>query len=153
MPPKKEYLLSAPLTQQQKSLYDTILNRQLREYLINLKGGGGDGDDEEEEAPESAESEEEDEDEPMTTTSSSPSKAKRAAAEKMGTRKQSRKDYTEMTDAAFTRHVESGAYREEQLDKQNVQDPRSAVEIGKAYAKKAASESSRGIAPGLVNRR
>ena len=37
LPPKKEYLLSAPLTHQQKDLYDAVVNRQLRSYLIEQK--------------------------------------------------------------------------------------------------------------------
>lgn len=37
LPAKKEYLLSAPLTLQQKNLYDAVVNRQLRSYLVNQK--------------------------------------------------------------------------------------------------------------------
>jgi ATP-dependent DNA helicase len=37
LPKKKEYLLYAPLTMTQKNLYDTILKRNLREYLIKHK--------------------------------------------------------------------------------------------------------------------
>lgn len=37
LPKKKEYLLYAPLTRAQKNLYDAILNRDIREYLINRK--------------------------------------------------------------------------------------------------------------------
>ncbi|KAI9031640.1 SNF2 family N-terminal domain-containing protein [Phycomyces nitens] len=37
LPKKKEYLLYAPLTQPQKDLYDAILKRDLREYLIKRK--------------------------------------------------------------------------------------------------------------------
>lgn len=37
LPRKKEYLLYAPLTRAQKNLYDAILNRDIREYLINRK--------------------------------------------------------------------------------------------------------------------
>lgn len=39
LPPKKEYLLYAPLTAQQKELYDVIIRRDLRRYLIDLKTG------------------------------------------------------------------------------------------------------------------
>lgn len=39
LPPKKEYLLYAPLTQPQKDLYQAIVNRDIRRYLINLKTG------------------------------------------------------------------------------------------------------------------
>ncbi|KAI8973716.1 SNF2 family N-terminal domain-containing protein [Mycotypha africana] len=37
LPKKKEYLLYAPLTQPQKDLYDAIINRDLRDYLIKRK--------------------------------------------------------------------------------------------------------------------
>lgn len=37
LPPKKEYLLSAPLTEQQKKLYDAVIKRQIREFLLSRK--------------------------------------------------------------------------------------------------------------------
>lgn len=37
LPPKKEYLLSAPLTIQQKKLYDAVIKRQIREFLLSRK--------------------------------------------------------------------------------------------------------------------
>ncbi|KAI9279980.1 SNF2 family N-terminal domain-containing protein [Sporodiniella umbellata] len=37
LPKKKEYLLYAPLTQNQKNLYDAIIKRDLRDYLIKRK--------------------------------------------------------------------------------------------------------------------
>lgn len=37
LPKKKEYLLYAPLTQPQKDLYDAIIKRDLRDYLIKKK--------------------------------------------------------------------------------------------------------------------
>lgn len=37
LPPKKEYLLSAPLTQEQKKLYDAVLKRQIRDFLLAKK--------------------------------------------------------------------------------------------------------------------
>lgn len=39
LPPKKEYLLSAPLTEQQKKLYDAVIKRQIREFLLARKDG------------------------------------------------------------------------------------------------------------------
>lgn len=39
LPKKKEYLLSCPLTVAQKSLYDAILKRDVRDYLIKRKAG------------------------------------------------------------------------------------------------------------------
>ncbi|BEI90220.1 uncharacterized protein CcaverHIS019_0302900 [Cutaneotrichosporon cavernicola] len=39
LPPKKEYLLYAPLTQQQKDFYHAILTRNHRQYLINAIAG------------------------------------------------------------------------------------------------------------------
>lgn len=37
LPPKKEYLLSAPLTAEQKRLYDAVLKRQIRDFLLAKK--------------------------------------------------------------------------------------------------------------------
>lgn len=37
LPPKKEYLLSAPLTNEQKRLYDAVLKRQIRDFLLAKK--------------------------------------------------------------------------------------------------------------------
>ena len=37
LPAKKEYLLSAPLTVQQKKLYDAVLQRQIRDFLLARK--------------------------------------------------------------------------------------------------------------------
>jgi ATP-dependent DNA helicase len=37
LPPKKEYLLSAPVTLQQKKLYDAVIKRQIRDFLLSKK--------------------------------------------------------------------------------------------------------------------
>ncbi|RXK37295.1 helicase [Tremella mesenterica] len=37
LPPKKEYLLYAPLTLQQKEIYQAIVNRQIRQFLVDKK--------------------------------------------------------------------------------------------------------------------
>lgn len=39
LPKKKEYLLYAPLTRQQKELYDAIVARNIRPFLIAKKLG------------------------------------------------------------------------------------------------------------------
>lgn len=41
LPPKKEYLLYAPLTAQQKDMYQAIANRRIRQYLVDVKSGTG----------------------------------------------------------------------------------------------------------------
>ncbi|EFP90631.2 uncharacterized protein PGTG_16657 [Puccinia graminis f. sp. tritici CRL 75-36-700-3] len=41
LPKKKEYLLTAPLTAQQKELYDAVINRDLRTYLVHQKTQAG----------------------------------------------------------------------------------------------------------------
>ncbi|PLW09074.1 hypothetical protein PCANC_23943 [Puccinia coronata f. sp. avenae] len=41
LPKKKEYLLTAPLTSQQKELYDAVINRDLRRFLVNQKTQAG----------------------------------------------------------------------------------------------------------------
>lgn len=37
LPPKKEYVLYAPLTEQQKAVYEAVVNGSLRKFLINSK--------------------------------------------------------------------------------------------------------------------
>jgi ATP-dependent DNA helicase len=39
LPPKKEYLLYAPLTQQQNDIYKAIVNQEIRDYLVAKKVG------------------------------------------------------------------------------------------------------------------
>lgn len=39
LPPKKEYLLYAPLTQQQKDIYQAIVSRNIRQYLVDKRSG------------------------------------------------------------------------------------------------------------------
>ncbi|KAL1409604.1 putative ATPase [Vanrija albida] len=55
LPPKKEYLLYAPLTAPQKNMYQAIVGGDIRDYLIKKKSGGAisgvvDADEEESEA-------------------------------------------------------------------------------------------------------
>ena len=40
LPPKKEYVLYAPLSQRQREVYNAVLTGVLRNYLINGKQGG-----------------------------------------------------------------------------------------------------------------
>ncbi|KAK4515509.1 uncharacterized protein ATC70_010459 [Mucor velutinosus] len=55
LPKKKEYLLYAPLTQPQKDLYDAIIKRDVRDYLIKKKiADPEDEDDDDDEAAESS---------------------------------------------------------------------------------------------------
>jgi len=44
LPPKKEYLLSAPLTAQQKDLYDAVVNKTIRSFLMDKKMAGDEDD-------------------------------------------------------------------------------------------------------------
>lgn len=39
LPPKKEYLLYAPLTQQQKDIYQAIVSGSIRQYLVDKRSG------------------------------------------------------------------------------------------------------------------
>lgn len=43
LPPKKEYVLYAPLTEQQKSVYEAVVNGNLRRFLIDGKQTQVDG--------------------------------------------------------------------------------------------------------------
>lgn len=114
LPPKKEYLLYAPLTQQQKDIYQAILSRSIRQYLIDKKGGK---ENDEEEAP------------------SAPAEDEHGRS----IRKKDRVSYKiEENDSKYIRDLERGAAIQEP---NGVHSDKSAAEIGKEWAVKAASES------------
>lgn len=85
LPPKKEYLLSAPLTVQQKSLYDAVLKRQIRDFLLAKKELIPDTElpnfttDEE---PDTATASDEDDDDEVTKAAKKATKSQKAAAGK-----------------------------------------------------------------------
>lgn len=111
LPPKKEYLLYAPLTQQQKDIYQAIVSRQIRQYLVDKKSNQG------EEVKPEPEIEEPD-------------------VEGRRSRKQQRVNYKiEENDSKFIRDLENG----ENLDEPNGVKEKSAAEIGKEWAMKQAS--------------
>ena len=52
LPPKKEYVLYAPLTEKQKSVYEAVFNGGLRQFLINARQQAHDYQEEQEEQEE-----------------------------------------------------------------------------------------------------
>jgi len=117
LPPKKEYLLYAPLTQQQKDIYQAIVSRQIRQYLVDKKSHQGEGEEEEEEEvkPETVEPEHD---------------GRRS-------RKQQRVNYKiEENDSKYIRDLENG----DEPDEPNGVKEKSAAEVGKEWAMKQASE-------------
>ena len=115
LPPKKEYLLYAPLTKAQKDIYQAIVSRQIRQFLVNKKSGAHD----EEPVPEL-----EQEQEPELE-------------EGRKVRKKERIDYRiEENDSKYIRDLENGVARNEPSGVVE----KSAAEVGKEWARKQASE-------------
>ncbi|ORY32001.1 SNF2 family N-terminal domain-domain-containing protein [Naematelia encephala] len=112
LPPKKEYLLYAPLTQQQKDIYQAIVSRQIRQYLVDKKSGTS-----QEAVPEVKEE---------TILDETPGKK---------TRKQARKSYKiEENDSRYLRELEL------RRDEPAVVKEKSAAEIGREWAHKQATK-------------
>ena len=108
LPPKKEYLLYAPLTQQQKDIYQAIVAGQIRQYLVNKKAK--DTNDAEEEVAEL--------EKPVVT----------------GKRKTERVNYKiEENDSKYIRDLERGTVNEPNGVKE-----KPAAEVGKEWAMKQA---------------
>jgi ATP-dependent DNA helicase len=116
LPPKKEYLLYAPLTQQQKDIYQAIVSRTIRQYLVDKKTGAEDKPDEE-----------------VTEKETKP-------VVPMGRngRKRAKVNYhIEENDSKYIRDLENGKVHEPTGVKE-----KSAAEVGKEWALKQASEYS-----------
>ncbi|WVF66274.1 hypothetical protein IAT40_001014 [Kwoniella sp. CBS 6097] len=121
LPPKKEYLLYAPLTQQQKDIYQAIASRQIREYLIDKKSGGKDDDVPELEAEPTIE----------------PTETEQATGARV-TRKKERVNYKiEENDSKFIRDLENGVKRNEPS---GVKKEKTAAEIGQDWQLKQATK-------------
>ncbi|WRT63465.1 uncharacterized protein IL334_000370 [Kwoniella shivajii] len=118
LPPKKEYLLYAPLTQQQKDIYQAIASGSIRQFLIDKKSGGNDEAVPEEEEVAEAESSE------LSTGRAS--------------RKKDRVNYKiEENDSKFIRDLENGVKVEEPSGVKE----KSAAEIGRDWAMQQARKS------------
>ena len=116
LPPKKEYLLYAPLTQQQKDIYQAIISGQIRQFLVDKKSG--------------QEVEPEPEPEPVDEETDT----------RRG-RKKSKVNYKiEENDSKYIRDLENGKYKHE-----SVEPAKSATEIGREWALKQASEFDESI--------
>nr|XP_019014337.1 helicase [Kwoniella pini CBS 10737]OCF53118.1 helicase [Kwoniella pini CBS 10737] len=117
LPPKKEYLLYAPLTQQQKDIYQAIASRSIRQFLIDKKSGGNADEPAQDEEPPIAEEE---------------NSAVRAS------RKKDRVNYKiEENDSKFIRDLENGV----KVDEPSGVKEKSAAEIGKEWALSQATKS------------
>jgi ATP-dependent DNA helicase len=128
LPPKKEYLLYAPLTQQQKDIYQAIVSGQIRNYLVDMKTGH---DNKEEEERIKKEKEEEEE---------RRKKAKDEDVDENGRalRKKKRVSYRiEENDSKYIRDLERGVRSDEPT---GVHEEKSAAEVGREWALKQASE-------------
>lgn len=100
LPPKKEYLLSAPLTVQQKKLYDAVIKRQIREFLLSRKDllpEGSNG-----KVPFSSDDETE-----TTKTPKKGGKKSKASPAKKGTK---RKSMTETPEGRSSKRVRPSSY-------------------------------------------
>lgn len=113
LPPKKEYLLYAPLTQQQKDIYQAILSGTIRQYLVDKRSGK---DEEGEKAVEEV-----------------------VNGESRSKRNLDRIDYKiEENDSKYVRDLEKGVAKREA---NGVKAKQSAAQIGQEWALKQASKS------------
>jgi ATP-dependent DNA helicase len=120
LPPKKEYLLHAPITAKQKVLYEAVLERNIRSFLIQQKSGATDDDPSHDEAK-AVEEEEEQLDE--------------NGLPKRITRGGKRRNYgIEDDDDKYFDDLEDSIG-------QPVDEGQNAVDIGKEYKLKAASKT------------
>ena len=119
LPPKKEYLLYAPLTQKQKDIYQAIVSGQIRDYLVTEKQKQHGGDERE----------------------PTPELEHESEVDLNGGRRirnGKKVDYRiEESDSKYIRDLERGVQKEEP----NGVKEKSAAEIGREWAKKQASES------------
>ena len=114
LPPKKEYLLYAPLTQQQKDIYQAIVSRQIRHYLVEKRSGR--------------------EEEPI------PELEQKSEVEETGdgrkVRKKTKVNYKiEENDSKYVRDLENGVVKDEPSGVVE----KSAADVGKEWALKQAS--------------
>ena len=115
LPPKKEYLLYAPLTQQQKDIYQAIVSRQIRQYLVDKKSGR--------------------EEEPIPEPDQKPEVLDETDVRQ--SRKKARVNYKiEENDTKYIRDLEDGVA----VDEPSGVVEKSAAEIGKDWAVKQASK-------------
>lgn len=120
LPPKKEYLLYAPLTQQQKDIYQAIVSGQIRQFLVDKRSST-----EHEEKPELPELEQ-----PAILEDDAPRRS----------RKKARVNYKiEENDNKYIKALENGTLKDEPS---GVEPERSAAEIGKEWQLKQASKSA-----------
>jgi len=126
LPPKKEYLLYAPLTQQQNDIYKAIVNHEIRDYLVAKKIAEGSGATTPEETNDSSADTSETE-----ADGSAPRSSRRLA-------KRARFDYSRDTnDKDFLEGIESG-----DASKLNMTAPKvekTARQLGQEWAVKEAS--------------
>jgi ATP-dependent DNA helicase len=125
LPPKKEYLLYAPLTQQQNDIYKAIVNHEIRDYLIAKKIADGGADLEDDSNDVSAATSE-------TEAEESGNRSSRRLA------KRARFDYSrDSNDKDFLEGIESG-----DASKMNMTAPKiekTARQLGQEWAVKEAS--------------
>jgi ATP-dependent DNA helicase len=114
LPPKKEYLLYAPLTQSQKDIYQAIVSRNIRNYLVDKVSGR------------------EDEGE------NGVKEVVEEVSEGRAKRKLGRIDYKiEENDSKFINDLQDGVAKEEASGVKN----KAAPEVGQEWAYKQASKS------------
>jgi len=124
LPPKKEYLLYAPLTVQQKDIYQAIVSRDIRRFLVDKKSKA----DEEEDVPGGEKRKPEEEGKESLDEID-------AGGRRM--RKKARLSYKiEENDSKYIRDLENGIV----VDEPSGVKEKSAGEIGKDWALKQASK-------------
>lgn len=129
LPPKKEYLLYAPLTAMQKEGYQAIVQRRMREYLVNKKMGDHSADTTDVESDRDATAENSPAPSEMTDESPSVTRGRRA---------KSRVNYKiEENDSKYIRDLENGV----DIDEPNGVAEKTSSDLGEDFARKVASRS------------
>lgn len=130
------------MTAQQKELYDAVVNRQLRPFLIGRKTGP--------DVPEETETETNATSAPQTSASSpEPADAEEPASEPRRSRRSGvrRRDYAEKSDRQFFKDADAGTSTEltdrlgRRIGEGDVDDGKTVEEIGKEHRAKMATKS------------
>lgn len=145
LPPKKEYLLHAPVTKGQKELYDQVVSRTLRAFLIKQKSGenarnldgldlaADDNDDESDDEVELA---------LVANAEAEPERHDDGRVKRQQRVGVARKDYTKdllNDDNKYFKALE--AQREEELRREAEGNGADALEVGRIHARKMAGAS------------
>lgn len=132
LPPKKEYVLYAPLSERQRELYDAIVRGGLRALLLKEKGA-----EKKKETP--IEIIDDSEEESGKAKGKTKDISSRTRSKKDGTAKKGKRSYADMSDREYFKKLDSGEL-EAQRQKEKERD---AEELGKEWFNKSQRKNIR----------